>query len=165
MTMQTFFTRRAPWLRIMLVALLLLASTAAHAQLKLSNASVSAAADAVVDLVDAGAGPGTLVIFGSACPTNVDDADSGTVLAVLTFSDPAFGAASNGVATASAITQDSSADATGTAACFRVKDSNGVARFQGAVGTAGAQLNLVTTSIVATQPVQVTSFTYTQPKS
>jgi hypothetical protein len=137
----------------------------ASAQLKLTNAAASAAADAVVDLVDGGSGAGTLTIYGSACPTNADDADSGTVLAVLTFSDPAFGAASNGVATASAITQDSSADATGTAACFRVKSSSGTVIFQGAVGTSGSQLNLVTTSIVATQPVQITSFTYTAPKS
>jgi len=31
----------------------------------------------------------------------------------------------------------------------------------GTVGTSGADLNLVTVSIVATQPVQITSFTIT----
>lgn len=139
-------------------------SAPAYAQTKLTNAAASAAANAVVDLVDVG-GTGTLVIFGAACPTNADDADSGTVLATLTFSATAFGNASNGVATANTITQDSSADATGTAACFRVKSGAGTVIFQGAVGTSGAQLNLVTTSIVATQPVQVTSFSYTQPKT
>lgn len=152
--------------RILFTLALVLGFTAAPAlaQTKLTNASASAAADAVVDRIDVG-GAGTLVIFGSACPTNADDADSGTVLATLTFSATAFGAASNGVATANSITQDSSADATGTAACFRVKSGAGTTIFQGAVGTSGAQLNLITTSITAGQPVQVTNFTYTAPKS
>lgn len=133
--------------------------------IKLTNAARSAAADAVVDRLDAGVGAGTIEIRTGLQPTNADDADTGTLLAVLTFSDPAFGAASNGVATASAITQDSSADASGTAGYFVVKDSDGTKVFTGSVGTSGADMNLVTTSIEATQPVQISSFTYTQPAS
>lgn len=115
-----------------------------------SNAR-NAAADAVVDLLDGG----TIEIQ--------DNTDA--VLATLTFGTPAFGAAATGVATANAITQDSSADGTGTATKFRVKDSGGYVVFSGTVGTSGADLNLVTTSIVATQPVQISSMTYTQPAS
>lgn len=133
--------------------------------IKLTNAARSAAADAIVDRLDAGAGAGTIEIRTGTQPTNADDADTGTLLATLTFSDPAFGAASNGVATASAITQDSSADATGTAGYFVVKDSDGTKQFTGSVGTSGADMNLVTTSITAGQPVQITSFTFTIPAS
>jgi hypothetical protein len=133
--------------------------------IKLTNASRSAACDAVVDSVDGGSGAGTLEIRSGSQPANADDADSGTVLATLTFSDPAFGAASNGVATAAAITSDSSADASGTAGYFVVKTSAGTKIFTGTVGTSGADLNLVTTTIVATQPVQVTSMTFTIPQS
>lgn len=133
--------------------------------IKLTNATKSAAADAVVDRLDAGAGAGTIEIRTGAQPTNADDADAGTLLATLTFSDPAFGAASNGVATASAVTSDSSADATGTAGYFVVKDSGGTKVFTGTVTATGGggDMTLVTTSIVATQPVAITSFTYTQP--
>jgi len=159
--MSTMLRRRF----LTLAILLTLAVQVTDAAVKITNAAASAAADAVVDLVDAGAGAGTLTIFGSACPTNANDADSGTILAELTFSDPAFGAASNGVATANAITQDASANATGTATCFRVKDSNGIVIMQGAISTSGSDMNLVSTSITATQPVSITSFVYTHPKS
>lgn len=132
---------------------------------KITNAAASAAADAVVDLCDAGAGAATLRIYDGTPPATADTALSGnTLLAQLTMSDPAFGAASNGVATASAITSDSSADATGTASFFRILDSNAVVIIQGTVGTATADLVLNTTSIVAGATVSVTSLTYTQPK-
>lgn len=56
-------------------------------------------ADAAVDAIDGGAGAGLL-----------EFRTSGDVeVATLTFSDPAFGAASSGTATASAITADASA--------------------------------------------------------
>lgn len=132
---------------------------------KITNAAASAAADAVVDLCDAGAGAATLRIYDGTAPATADTALSGnTLLAQLTMSDPAFGAASNGVATASAITQDASADATGTASFFRILDSNAVVILQGTVGTSGCDLNLNTVSIVAGATVSVTSLTYTQPK-
>lgn len=132
---------------------------------KITNAAASAAADAVVDLCDAGAGAATLRIYDGAVPATADTALSGnTLLAQLTMSDPAFGAASNGVATAAAITQDSAADATGTASFFRILDSNGTVIIQGTVGTATSDLVLNTTSIVAGAAVSVSSLTYTQPK-
>jgi hypothetical protein len=147
------------------VALVLLVSSPASAQFKIAANSASSAADAVVDRLDAGSGPGTLVIFGSACPADADTADSGTTLAVLTFSDPAFGAATGGTATANAITADSSANATGTAMCFRAKDSDGNVIFQGAITTSGGggELILSSTSVTAGQSVAITSLIYNQP--
>lgn len=133
---------------------------------QITNAAASAAADAVTARVDAGAGAGKLRIYDGSQPATADTAIGAQVkLAELTFSDPAFGAASNGVATANAITADSSADATGTAAWFRVVDSNGTTVFDGTVGTSGADLNLNTTSIVAGAEVAVSSLTYTQSKT
>lgn len=122
----------------------------------MTTAARNAAADAVVDLVDAGAGAGKLKIYTTGL---------GTLLATLTFSDPAFGAASTGVCTASAITSDTAADDTGTAAVFTVTDSNDAEVFRGTVGTSGADLNLNTVAITAGVEVSVSSFTYTQPAS
>lgn len=122
----------------------------------MTTAARNAAADGVVDLVDQGAGAGKLKIYTTGL---------GTLLATLTMSDPAFGAAATGVATANAITSDTSADATGTAAEFTMTDSDDVEIFRGSVGTSGADLNLNTVSITAGVEVSVTSFTYTQPAS
>lgn len=114
--------------------------------------------------IDAGAGPGLLRIYdstGTGRPATGAAVTTQVLLAELTFTDPSAPAASAGVLTMSAITQDSSANATGTATWFRIVDSNNVVVMDGNVGTSGSDLNLVTTSIVATQPVQITSFTIT----
>lgn len=84
-----------------------------------------------------------------------------TLLAELTCNATFAPSASSGVLTLNAITQDSSADATGTASWFRLLTSGAAAQIDGNVGTSGSDLNLTTTSIVATQPVSVTSFTIT----
>lgn len=85
-----------------------------------------------------------------------------TLLAELAFSSTAAGAASGGVLTFSAITQDSSANATGTATWFRMVTSGGTFVVDGSVSTSGSDLNLTTTSIVATQPVSITSCVITE---
>lgn len=133
---------------------------------RLTNASASAAADAVVDRIDAGAGAGTIKIYSGTIPTDADTAvGAQTLLATLTFSDPAFGAASNGVATASAITSDASADATATAAWARIADSTGTTVMDVTVGTSGDDINFNTVSFVTGATVAITALTYTQPKT
>lgn len=84
------------------------------------------------------------------------------LLAQLALSATSAPASSGGVLTFSAITQDSSADATGTATWFRLTTSGGTFVVDGNVGTSGSDLNLTTTSIVITQPVSVTSFVITE---
>jgi hypothetical protein len=130
---------------------------------KLSNVAANAAADAVCAL----ANNGFLDIYDGAQPATADTAITTQVkLAGLTFGATAFGASVAGVATANAIGQDASADATGTAAWFRVtKSDHTTVLFDGSVGTSGANLNLSSTSIVATGTVSVTSLTYTQSKT
>jgi hypothetical protein len=114
----------------------------------------NAMADAVVDRVDAGAGAGTL-----------EFQTSGDVeVATCTFSDPAFGNAANGVATASAITADSSATG-GTIAKVRIKDSTGTEVWSGSVTATGGggDIELGSVSVSAGQEVAVSSLTYTAP--
>jgi len=126
----------------------------------LSHATANAAANAVVDLLDSG----YIRIYTASQPANADTAISDqTLLAELRFGATAFGAASDGVATAEAITQDASANATGTASWFRALKSDGTTVvFDGSVGTATADLILTSTSIVETQPVSITALTYAQ---
>lgn len=133
--------------------------------LKISHAARSAACDAVVDLIDGGAGAGYMQIRTGSPPTNVADADAGTLLGTLTFSDPAFGAASSGVATANSITSDTDADASGDAGHFRIKDSNNVVIMQGTAGNAGDTPDLVfnNKAIVLGGTISCSSLTVTMP--
>lgn len=85
-----------------------------------------------------------------------------TLLAELALSATMAAAASGGVLTFNSITQDSSADNTGTATWFRIVTSGGTFCVDGNVGTSGSDLNLTTVSIVATQPVSITSATITE---
>lgn len=119
------------------------------------------------DAVTARANSGSLRIYDGTPPADANAALSGnTLLASLPMSATAFAAAASGVATANAITADSSADASGTATFFRVLETDGTTVvFQGTVGVSGAELNLNSVSIVAGGNVSVTSLTYTQAGS
>lgn len=79
-----------------------------------------------------------------------------TLLAELTCGSPFAGSAASGVLTLNSITQDSSANATGTASWARIVTSGGTFVIDMNVGTSGSDLNLTTTSIVSTQPVSIT---------
>lgn len=136
----------------------------------IANSNALTALDTVVDDIDAGSGAGTLVIYSGSIPANADASLAGnTVLATLTFSDPSFGAAfdntDQATATANSITSDTSADATDTAAFFRVFDSDSNIVLQGQCGTSGQELNLNTLAIVAGATVAVTSMTVSLPES
>lgn len=138
---------------------------------RIGNAAAVAACDAIVDLVDAGLSNGYIEIRTGAAPTNVDAAATGTLLATLPMQDPAFGAAADanpgGRATANAITDDSSADATGTAGYFRIFDSNGNARIQGdvTVTAGGGDMEMNSVAIQAGAAVAISSLTVTVPES
>lgn len=85
-----------------------------------------------------------------------------TLLAELTCNATFAPAASGGVLTLNSITQDSSANATGTATWFRLVKSDGTTHvFDGNVGTSGSDLNLNSTSITSGAAVSVTSATIT----
>lgn len=138
---------------------------------KISNAAAIAMCNALVDLLDAGSGAGYIEIRTGAPPTNVDDAATGTLLATLALNDPAFGNAADdnpgAIATANSITDDSSADATGTAGWFRAYDSDDTPIIQGTAGESGDTPDLVLDNkdINAGQTVSVTSWTVNMPES
>lgn len=136
---------------------------------RISNAAAKAACDAIVDLIDGGAGAGYVEIRTGSQPADPDAAATGTLLGTLTCTDPAFGAAADatpgGEATAAAITDDSSADATGTAGYFRAYDSNSVAILDGECGTSGADMNLNTLSITIGGTISITAWTVKMPES
>lgn len=116
---------------------------------------------------------GKLRIYDGSQPTDANTAVAAqTLLAELTFGNPAFGSpAPSGsapsrvqVATANAITAAAAA-ATGTAAWFRCVKSDGTTGvLDGSAGVSGCDLNLLTTSIVSGESVPVTSLTISQPE-
>lgn len=110
--------------------------------------------------IDAGSGPGTIKIYNGTMPTLPSDAvTTQTLLGTLTFSDPC-GATSAGALTMSAITQDSAADATGTASWARIADSTGATVMDIDITTTGGggTMQLNTTNIVVGGPILCTSF-------
>lgn len=119
--------------------------------------------DNINTALNAGAGAALIRIYDGTRPATGGTAT--TLLAELTCTYPAAAAAASGVLTFSAITQDSSANATGTATWFRMVDSTAGFVMDGNVGTSGSDLNLTTTSIVATQPVSISSATITAPNA
>lgn len=97
-------------------------------------------------------------------PATCATADSGTVLATLTLPSDWMNAASGGSKALSGSWTDSSADATGTAAHFRIYDSGGtVCHLQGTITatSGGGDMEVNNTSFAATQAFTVTAFNLT----
>lgn len=136
------------------------------ANMRLNTANLrNPLADAIIAAIDAGAGPGTLKFYTGTQPASADDALSGnTLLGTLTFDDPC-GTKSNGVITFGVITEDSSADATGTATWARIQDSAGNVVFDCDVSGigGGGSIEMNDVDIVAGGPIQIDSFAITVP--
>jgi hypothetical protein len=95
-------------------------------------------------------------------PSDCAQADVGTVLATLTLPSDWMAAANAGAKAKAGTWQDASADASGTAAHFRVYASDGTTvHMQGTVGQGSGDLSLDNNLLVAGQTVTVTSFTLT----
>lgn len=105
---------------------------------------------AVADDIDSGAGPGTLEICTNAYAN---------ILASITLQDPCGSVAGDPAAlTLDGPMEDASADLSGIAAIARIKNSDGTIIATGlTVGTADADIIISNTTIVAGQPVSVTS--------
>jgi hypothetical protein len=129
---------------------------------KLTNLAATSEATSVTALLN----DGWLRIYSGSQPPSADDAITDQVLlAELRFGNPAFGAASDGVTAANAITGDSSANATGTATWFRCLKSDGATPvFDGSAGVSGCNLNLNSVAISSGAQVDVLSFTFTAQK-
>lgn len=136
---------------------------------QIGAAMAKAALVALVAKFDAGgSGAGYIQIRTGSAPTHCADANSGTLLGTLPLSSTSFGTpttAAPSVATAATITNDSSADASGTALHFRVFDSANVCHMQGTCGTSGANMNFDNNVIVAGGVIAITSLTLTMPEN
>jgi hypothetical protein len=128
---------------------------------QLSVAVRNARLDAIETQVGTSA---VMKIRSGAAPADCATADSGTVLATLSLPSDWMAAASSGSKAKSGTWQDASADATGTAAHFRVYATDGTTcGMQGTVTATGGggDLTVDNTSFAATQAFTVTSFTLT----
>jgi hypothetical protein len=115
--------------------------------------------DAFVDALEGGTPPGILEIG-----TDGGTGSFGTLLATLTFSNPAYGNAASGTAQESAITSDSSADTSGTAAVYRVKTGTaGTVLWLGTVNTSGADINFNSVDFVGGDTIAITDLPVTMP--
>lgn len=136
----------------------------------IANATAQAMANAFTTALDAGTA-GLIRIYDGTQPTDADTAiGAQNLLAELTMSATSFGSAADdtpgAIITANAITEDSSANATGTASWFRMLTQNaGTVIADGSVGTASADLVLNTVSITSGSTVSITAFTILMPES
>ena len=118
------------------------------------TATKTARMAAVIAQIDAGAAAGTL---------EIGTTGMGSVLAILTLADPC-GSAASGVLTFDfdPDISDASANASGTAAEARIKDSDGTVIISGlTVGTSGTDIVLDSVSITSGQTVTLTTGTIT----
>ena len=105
-----------------------------------------------------------LKIRSGAAPATCATADSGTVLATITLPSDWMTAASAGAKAKTGTWEDTSADATGTAAHFRLYASDGTTcHLQGTVTltAGGGDMTVDNTSFVSGQSFTVTTFTLT----
>lgn len=117
--------------------------------------------NARLDVIDTIIGPsGILKILTGDVPLSTDIADTGVTLATVNLESGWMLAASGGIKYFNGTWADSSADNSGTASYFRLYSVDGVTcGMQGTVGTSFADMIVLTTSFVATQPFTITSFT------
>lgn len=126
---------------------------------QLSTAVRNARLDSIETTIGASA---VLKIRTGAQPADVASADSGTVLATLSLPSDWAAAAASGSKAKSGTWQDTSADATGTAAHWRLYASDGTTcHAQGSVGQGSGDLSLDNTAIVAGQQITINTFTLT----
>lgn len=114
-----------------------------------NTAVKTARLNAVVTAIDAGSGPGVLEICTAAY---------GSVLAEITLADPCATVSGGTLTFADFPRGDVSANASGTAALARIKDSDGTVIIDGlTVGTAATDIILGSATITAGNEVQLTS--------
>ena len=123
----------------------------------------TSARNAALDAIETAVGTSAILkIRTGAAPADCATADSGTVLTTINLPSDWMAAASAGAKAKSGTWEDTVADASGTAAHFRIYDSSGVTcHMQGSCGVGSGDLQLDNTSINAGQDVTITSFSIT----
>lgn len=125
----------------------------------------TAVRNAMLDAIETTVGTSAVLkIRTGAQPANVATADSGTVLATLTLPSDWLAAASSGSKAKAGTWEDTSADAGGTAAHWRLYASDGTtAHAQGSVTATGGggDLTVDNTSFAAAQAFTITAWSFT----
>lgn len=120
--------------------------------------------NALLDAIETAIGASAVLKIRTGSPPGIGNADSGTVLASLSLPSDWMAAASGGSKAKSGTWQDTSADASGTAAHFRIYASDGTTVHAEGTVTAtggGGDLTLDSVAITAGQQITITSFTLT----
>lgn len=132
---------------------------------QLSIAVRNARLDAIETAIGASA---IMKIRTGAQPATCATADAGTVLATLSLPSDWMGAASGGVKAKSGTWQDTSADATGTAAHYRIYATDGTTcHIQGTVTATGGggDMTVDNTSFATGQSFTINTFDFTEANS
>lgn len=122
-------------------------------------------AQTLINKIDAGGAAGSLKIYDGLKPSSPDvPVTSQNVLSEHTLSYPC-GTAANGILTFGPISEDSFANATGTASWARIYDSNGNAVADASITQVGGggDLQMNTVNIVINGPIRFTSLQWTMP--
>lgn len=117
----------------------------------------SSVCDFIVDKLDVGSPSEARLVFRTSGNAN----SPGTAVANLRMSNPAFGAAASGIATANAIASDTNA-AGGTIATATLQTGSGDVIIHCTVGTSGDAINITSggLSVTAGDTVSCSSLTY-----
>lgn len=129
----------------------------------MSNQFSAAVANAMLDAIETTIGASAVLkIRTGAAPANVAAADSGSVLATVALPSDWMAAASGASKAKSGTWSDASADATGTAAHFRIYAADGTtAHWQGTITATGGggDMTVDNTSFAVGQSFTVNTFT------
>lgn len=122
----------------------------------------------LTEAIDAGTAA-VIQWYSGSVPADADAANAGTLLGTLTCNATAFSGVSDdtpgALATFAAITNDSSADDTGTASFFRIStQSGGTVIAQGTIGTSSADLVVNTTAVTAGSALAISAATILLPE-
>lgn len=128
--------------------------------LDLNGLHATSALDAVYDT---NFPAGSILEIRSGAPPGADNAASGTLLASITLPATPWTAAASNAKTKNGTWSDASADATGTAGHFRLKNAADTKREEGTITVTGGggDMTLDSVSITAAQVVTVTGYTRT----
>lgn len=126
--------------------------------IKMSEAVRNAMLDAIETAIGTSA---VLKLRTGTPPTNIGDADSGTVVATMTLDSSWMADAASGSKAKSGTWQDASADSAGTVGHFRIYASNGTTQHIQGTCTGGGDMTLDNYVVEAGQSITITTFTLT----
>jgi hypothetical protein len=121
--------------------------------------------NARLDAIETTAGTAARVrIYSGSVPASCAAAATGTLLAEWTLASDWAGAASGGTKSFSSTPLATTGITAGTAGYYRLTDNAGTTtHMQGTVGTSGTDMIIDNTSIAASQAVNITGWTFTEP--